>query len=220
MKLDTKRDKKILWLWAAAVMVNIKSIFSDFGTDQAYAVAMSFRHIMGDRLFQEMCEPHQTSAFLSNFLLAVYKKFVPNLDGAALCLQVCGVLLYALVTWVLYRELIHFTGRRLAHYLCIIFFVFRAKQSVFPEFSNMQICFSVLLFLFLLKFFRNQEKRSNLVIAAIFLCLEILSYPACIIVFLGVLALLYALSKRKWQNIALFSGICAICGGWIGIRKG
>lgn len=145
--------------------------------------------------------------------MALYRKFVPDLTGVALYLQICGVLLYAAVTWVLYKELVRFIDYRTAHYMCMFFFVFRAKQSVFPEFSNMQICFSVLLFVFLLKFYRNQEKKYYLIFAALFLCLEIISYPTCIVVFFGVLGLLYAFGKRKLTNIALFTGTCAICGG-------
>lgn len=208
----TKHNRKIICLWILAVLVNIKSAFTDFGTDQAYAVAMSFRHLTGDRLFHEMCEPHQTSAFLSDLLMLLYRRLVSDLAGVALYLQLCGILLYAIVAWILYKELRHHVKYETAQYMCIFFFVVRAKQSVFPEFSNMQICFSVLLFVFLVKFFRKPEKTGNLILAAVFLCLEILAYPACIIVFAGVLILLYGFTERKWKNIALFSSICAICG--------
>lgn len=151
---------KIKFFWILAVLANIKSAFSDFGTDQAYAVATSFRHISGDRLFQEMCEPHQTSSFITDLLMLLYRCFVPSMEGIALYLQVCGVLLYAIVVYVLYKELLHYAEKEMAHYMCIFFFVFRAKQSVFPEFSNMQIGFSVLLFVLLLKFYRNQKKNN------------------------------------------------------------
>lgn len=208
----SKCNRRITVLWILTIIVNIKSVFTDFGADQAYAVSTSFRHLMGDRMFQEMCEPHQTSVFISDCLMALYRYFVPNLEGVAMYLQVCGVLLYAVVTLFLYKELIHFVNRNLVHYMCIFFFVFRAKQSVFPEFSNMQICFSVMLFVFLLKFFRNQKKTYHLVIAAFFLCLEILSYPACLIVYFGTLILLYVLCEKKWKNIAIFTGICILCG--------
>ncbi|MGN0382866.1 MAG: hypothetical protein ACI4DS_01245 [Eubacterium sp.] len=205
-------DKKI-YLWILAVIVNIKSIFTDFGTDQAYAVTMSFRHLQGDRLFQEMGEPHQTSAFITDLLMAIYKRFVPDLEYVALYLQVSGVILYAVVTILLFKELKHFVNCDLAHYMCLFFFIFRPKQSVFPEFSNMQICFSVMLFIFLLKFFRNQVKTYPLILAAIFLCLEILSYPTCLIVYFAIIILMYTFCKNKWKSIAIFTGVCILCGG-------
>jgi len=208
-----KHNSKIILLWILAVIVNIKSIFCDFGDDQAYALSTSFRHIMGDGLFQEMCEPHQTSSFLCDFLMIIYKYFVPDLEGVALYLQVCGVLLYAVVTWILYKELVHFVRCEMAHYMCVFFFVVRAKHSIFPEFSNMQIGFSVLLFVFLLKFFRNQNNIHHLILAAFFFCLEVLSYPTCLLVFAGVLGLLYVFGEKRWKDIAIFVGTCAICGG-------
>lgn len=97
LDIVNKNNLKIKFFWILAVLANIKSAFSDFGTDQAYAVATSFRHISGDRLFQEMCEPHQTSSFITDLLMLLYRCFVPSMEGIALYLQVCGVLLYAIV---------------------------------------------------------------------------------------------------------------------------
>lgn len=196
-----------------AILVNIKSIFTDFGADQAYAVAMSYRHIMGDRMFQEMCEPHQTSSFLADILMMLYKAISQDLECVVLFLQTCGVILYAAVTVLLYKELLRFVNREVAHYMCIFFFLFRAKQSVFPEFSNMQIAFSALLLIFLARFFRDSEKIHNLVIAGLFLCLEILAYPTCIITYFAVIVLLLLFSEKKWKNIGIFTFTCAVTGG-------
>ena len=50
----------IIFLVLASLAVSIKSIFIDFGFDDAYSVAMSYRHLSGDRMFLEMWEPHQS----------------------------------------------------------------------------------------------------------------------------------------------------------------
>ena len=69
-----KNSKWIIYLlWVCASLINIKSIFTDFGIDSSYAIATSYRHISGDRLFIEMWEPHQTSSFLMDFLMILYK---------------------------------------------------------------------------------------------------------------------------------------------------
>lgn len=209
---------KIYLLWVFAILANIKSIFTDFGVDQAYAVATSYRHIMGDRSFLEMWEPHQTSSFLTDFLMWLYKSVVYDLEGVVLFLQICGVLLCAIITYCIYKELLHWLEGELVHYMCILFFVFRPKQSVFPEFSNMMIWFSALCFICLLRFFRSAENKSNLVSAAFFLCLQILSYPTSVINYLCIVGILYFWSKNKWKNIGIFTGTCMICGAlYLGI---
>lgn len=89
-----KNSRRFLYLlWLGAVLVSIKSIFTDFGVDNGYAVATSYRHISGDRMFLEMWEPHQTSAFLVDILMLVYRVFVPSFTGVAIYLQITGVLL-------------------------------------------------------------------------------------------------------------------------------
>lgn len=209
-----KCDRKIFILWILVIIVNIKSIFVDFGDDQAYAVAMSFRHLMGDGMLQEMWEPHQTSSFLVDFLMILYRQVVPNFECVALYLQICGVLLYAVVCRCLYKELVQYVEQKLAHYMCIFFFVFRVKQSVFPEFSNMQICFSVLIFIYLSRYLIGKRKRDYrcLICAAFFLCLEVLAYPTCALLYVGIVLLLYFQDEKRWRSIGIFTGVCAICG--------
>lgn len=50
------------------LLVNLKKMFVDFHIDVEYAVTMSYRLAMGDHMFSQMREPHQTSAFLLAFL--------------------------------------------------------------------------------------------------------------------------------------------------------
>lgn len=59
-------NRMILLLWIGVVLVNIKSVLADFGPDQTYAIATSYRHVMGDSMFAEMWEPHQTSTFIAD----------------------------------------------------------------------------------------------------------------------------------------------------------
>ena len=206
-----QNDVQRFFLWMLAILVNIKSIFTDFGADQAYAVATSYRHIMGDRMFGEMCEPHQTSAFLADFLMVLYKVVVPDLTGVVLFFQVSGVLLNVVVAYCLYKELRYWINGELAQYICIFFLIFRPKQSVFPEFSNMLMLFGVLCFVCVLRFFRS-DKKTNLVWAALFLSLQILSYPTCLVNYVGVIVGLFLFSEHRWRNIGVVTGACGICG--------
>ena len=68
------------------ILTVIKSVFTEYGYDASYHIALSWRHINGDRLFKEMWEPHQTSAFILDFLMLLYRLFVPSMEGVALFL--------------------------------------------------------------------------------------------------------------------------------------
>ena len=65
--LEKHRKKCIVLLWLGAILASAKSILTDTGFDNAYTVAMSFRHLRGDGMFEQMWEPHQTSIFLRIF---------------------------------------------------------------------------------------------------------------------------------------------------------
>lgn len=211
-RLQRNTGRRLFLIWAGVVLVTIKSIFTDFGVDNGYAIATSYRHISGDRMFLEMWEPHQTSAFLTDLLMLLYRHFVPSLTGVAVYLQVMGILLWIPVTVLLYKELSRHFDRYVSHLICAFLFVFRAKQTVFPEFSNMQIGFSILFFTFLVKYYFDQTKVGNLLLSAVFLCLEIISYPTCLIAFAAAAGFLLLYTDRKVRNVLVFGGMCLALG--------
>lgn len=84
---------------------------------------------------------------------------------------------------------------------------------VYPEFSNMHIGFSVLLFLAFVEYLHHQDKLWYLIAMAGCMCLLVLSYPSCLITYLGVVGCLYFMTEKPWKNIGIFTGICAVVGG-------
>lgn len=211
--LEKHKKMCLSLLWAAVVLASIKSIFTDTGFDNAYTVAMSFRHLKGDGMFEQMWEPHQTSVFFTDLFLWIYHLFVPSYTGVMIYLQIVGTVFYALVGIPLYRLLKEIAGRDIAQLGTMFFIMFRAKQTPFPDFANLQIAFSVLLFLCLVSFVREQQKKRYLCLAAGFLCLEILSYPSCLLAYFPVVLILFAKTEERWKNIGLFTGLCALSGG-------
>lgn len=211
--LEKHKKMCLCFLWAAVVLASIKSIFTDTGFDNAYTVAMSFRHLKGDGMFEQMWEPHQTSVFFTDLFLWIYHLFVPSYTGVMIYLQIVGTVFYALVGIPLYRLLKEIAGRDIAQLGTMFFIMFRAKQTPFPDFANLQIAFSVLLFLCLVSFVREQQKKRYLCLAAGFLCLEILSYPSCLLAYFPVVLILFAKTEERWKNIGLFTGLCALSGG-------
>ena len=209
-----KHQKKcMILLWAAVILASVKSILTDTGFDNAYTVAMSFRHLKGDGMFEQMWEPHQTSIFFTDLFLWIYRLFVPSYTGVMLYLQVIGTLFFALIGLLLYRQLKGITGSTAAQLAAMFFVMFRAKQTPFPEYSNLQIGFSALLFLCLISFVREQQKKRYLCLGAVFLCLEVLSYPSCLLAWIPAALILFWKTKERWKNIGLFTGVCALFGG-------
>lgn len=223
--LAEKKYKYILIILAiGAVLVNIKSIFTDYNYDSGYAVAVAYRMIHGDDMFVQMWEPHQTSAFLCAVLMKLYLLVAGTTTGIVLYLQVTGVVIKALVTLFFYRTMKKLVRKDILCLMCLFFFAVTPKGLPMPEFSNMQVWCSIGLFCCLVRFLWAQDKKGWLVAAAVFLCLEVLAYPSCLIVYAGVIALLCRYGKHKCQDSLLFSGICFGCGaaycGYFVVRLG
>lgn len=210
--LEKNTKKCIKLLWVAVALASIKSIFTDIGFDNAYTVAMSYRHLKGDGMFEQMWEPHQTSIFFTDFFLWIYHLFVPSYTGAMLYLQIVGTFYFVGIAVLLYRLLKNITGSEIAQLAVIFFIMFRVKQTPFPDYANLQIGFSTLLFLCLISFIREQQKKRYLCFAAVFLCLEILAYPSCLLAYFPAAAILLGKTRERWKNLGLFTGLCAIFG--------
>lgn len=216
-KLDkiTSEPRLRIWLYllcAGAIFVNIKSIFADYDVDIGYAIATSYRVILGDQMFSQMWEPHQTSAFLTTFLMWCYHLIAGSWSGVVIYLHLAGVLLQGIVCIVVYKVLSKRMNSISVALMCIFLFAFRPKGIVFPEFSNMLIWFSVLLFLCLLLFLENKQKIRWLIAASACLCLQVLSYPSCLIVYFSVIVILVIFSDRKFFNAAIFTASCFLQG--------
>lgn len=210
--LEKKEKILIRILWIGTVLAGIKSIFTDTGFDNSYAVAMSYRHLNGDSMLKYMWEPHQTSIFVTDILMWIYHLVVPDYTGVMLYLQVCGTIILAIVGYALYVNLAEYAGKKMAALAGIFFFIFRAKQTPFPDFSNLQICFSALAFIFAIRFLKNEQKWWLPVLSAVCLCLEVLAYPSSIITFVPILIFFIVTSEKKVKNALLFSGTCVVIG--------
>ena len=202
----------IFLLLMAAVLVNIKSMFTDFDGDLGYAVGMSYRMLKGDQMFAHMWEPHQTSAFLLTFFMGLYLSVTKSTTGVVLFLQGVGVLLQGILAGISFTVLKKRIDPSLALLMSVFLFAARPKGVVMPEFSNMHIGFSVLMFLCLLVYFENQKKKRFLAAASICLCLQILSYPSCLVVYFAVVMLLYLYADNKLKDILWFSLSCLLQG--------
>lgn len=219
MSIATKKISDQTWfrccvylLLAVSVLVNLKSMFADYDGDLEYAVGMSYRMLKGDRMFAQMWEPHQTSAFLITFLMGLYLAVTKTTTGVVLYLQGAGVLLQGILAAVNYKMLKKRLDPTLALLMSVFLFTARPKGIVMPEFSNMQIGFSLLLFLCLISYLEDQQKKRLLLGASVCLCLQVLSYLSCLIVYFGVVAILFLYADNRLKDILWFSLFCFLQG--------
>lgn len=211
MRSKTEQDRlKITYVIFTGMAVLCGLIWSvtNLGYDGEYQIAMSYRLLQGDRMLMEMWEPHQTSAFLPSAFLWIYEELFHTTTGIVLYLQVCGILIRGGIAVLLYRMLAESLERPLAYGISLLYFMISPKDYALPEFSNQQLWFSTLLFLCLWAYLKKR-KRCLLVLGALFFCLEVLAYPSCVIVYVGIVGILTLYSADKWKDILLFTGVCA-----------
>lgn len=225
MKLTRKHVKTFLIV--LTVLASIKMLLQNFSLDEEYHLLMSYRNIMGDGLFTTMWEPHQTSSFLCTLFMWPYYAITGTFTGVVIYLRLVGTLIHLGVAYYLYKVLKHFLEEDFSFYIALIFFNTIPKLIMLPEFSGMQVWFGILCFLFIIDsvenitFHKKEDSGTNIstkqymkiAIAAVFMCLEALSYPSCILLFVPflIMILCFHREKRFWKGL-LFTGVCVIFG--------
>lgn len=213
-----KIDRLKPFLIVLSILATLKMFISAVGLDEEYQVVMSYRNATGGRLFLDMWEPHQSSAFLCTFLMKPYLKFFGT-TGVVIYLRVWGALIHLGISVYLYKVLQGFVNRDYAWLLALIYYNTIPKQIMLPEFGIMQVWFYTLLSLFLIQYYHTDRKKRYLILAAVSLALTILSYPSCLILYPFVLVCLARLSgKDRWRDMGIFTLVCGICAaGYLGM---
>ena len=124
-------------LLIGSFLAALKCIFVSLQMDEEYAVSMSYRLLLGDRLFTQIWDPHQTSAFLMEFLMWIYLKLFHTTTYIVIWVRLAGVLIQLAIACYLYRMLCYLLEPEYSFYLAIIYFNLLPKTYVMPEFSNM-----------------------------------------------------------------------------------
>lgn len=197
------------------VIFTLMAVFCGFiwtctnvGYDGEYQIAMSYRLLKGDKMFLEMWEPHQTSAFLPAALMWIYLKLFHTTTGIVLYLQICGIVIRGTIALLLYRMLRADLDKATAYGISLLYFMVSPKDYAMPEFGNLQLWFSTLLFCCLWAYLKKQ-KILFLILGALCLCLETLAYPSCAIVLAGGVVILLLYASHRWRDILIFTGVCA-----------
>ena len=140
-------------------------------------------------MFLEMWEPHQTSAFFSAAFLWLYMQLFHTLKYSVLFLRIVGVVTQLLISILTYRTFRKFVTENTAFVIAVFYYNIIPKNSTVPDFSNMLLWFSTLVFLSFLEFSLNRGTSARrpaffLIAAGVSTSLLVLSYPTCIFVVL------------------------------------
>lgn len=211
---------KVLLL-LGSFLAAVKLIFVDYTLDEELQIVMAYRNLQGDSLFKEMWEPYQTSAFLCEALIWLYRVVIgPEMGGVILFLRFVTLGIQLTLSYAVYRTLLRIMEKKYSFLLALLYFNIVPKNFQIPEYSNMQLWFLTICVLLLMQYFYDHERGGKdkwylLVGVGISLSCEVLTYPTCIILFPFFLIWILAGSgKKRLRDSAILTGTCAACGGW------
>lgn len=240
---NKKKKYIVILLLVGSLLAALKCIFVSLQMDEEYAVSMSYRLLLGDRLFAQIWDPHQTSAFLIEFLMWIYLKIFHTTTCSVIFIRAVGVLIQLAIAYYLYRMLCYLMEPEHSFYLAVVYFNLLPKTYVMPEFSNMMAwgLTMLLLSLFRLAILQGRivygnallsgkytaadkdtlqaEKRRKrkmiftVIEAGLWLSFVVLSYPTCLLLFPFIIWYLWKYDSDRKKTIAVFAGTCLAAGG-------
>lgn len=210
-----------------SLIASVTKIFTGFDIDEAYALAIPYRVLQGDRLFADMWEVHQTSFFLPYVIMKAYEVMTGSMDGVVIFTRVITTLLHLSVSLLVYKTIRSMDGKgnkKTAVLLGLLYFNFLPKWMINLDFSMMQLWFFTLFILCFWKAcFLPKDKRESfvnlakikkqqviwIVIAGVMLSLDVLAYPGMVAVYVVAVILLFVRKDERWKKIL---GLTAGCG--------
>lgn len=201
-KIVTLTNIFLIILSALAVL---KCIFIGFDIDEGYAIAQAYRLVLGDRMFAEMWEPHQMSAFGSSVFLFPYLLITGgDTTGCVLYLRLIGTVIHLLIGYGFFRYSRKKFSFTVSLLITLIHLNFLPKWLTMPEFEIMVYWSTCIIFLALLTWLEKQRKR-YLVVSGIAFFITLMCYPTMVLLYPIYLIALWKLSQntRKEKILSL-----------------
>lgn len=214
----------------------IKTCFVGFDIDEAYAVAQSYRMVMGDNMFSQMWESHQMSAFgLAPFIL-LYMLFTGGeTTGIVLFLRVVGTIIHLLIGFWFFKMGQKKFGTTVGLLISLAHINFLPKWLVLAEFEIMQYWSVCVIFLGLLTWYgrleeeppaaiedekQNSKRKKDLlsykkadkwlIISGLSLFVAMMTYPTMILLYPVYVVALWVLRsgtvKERMRCVLIFTG--------------
>ena len=132
-------------------------IMTGFDIDEAYALALPYRALQGDRLFQDMWEVHQTSYFMPYLFIKLYAMIMPSMEYLVLYMRAVTAVIHIGMSALVYVSCKkpavleeRSDGKAIAFIAALIYCSFLPKWMLDMDFSMQQLWFFTLFLIFLL----------------------------------------------------------------------
>lgn len=217
---DRIKKNFIFWILViGTILATLKCIFVSLQMDEEYAISLPYRQLLGDKMFAQIWDPHQTSAFIIQFLIWIFQKVTGTTTYVVIWIRFVGVMMHGAVAYYLYRFLKTITCKEHSFYLALIYFNLLPKTYVMPEFSNMMVWGLTMLLIAMTRLIRLQQGKWNyrMTFTAIeigfWICFMVLSYPSCLLMFPFVIWYVFRFCRHKGKTAGIITAVCGICGG-------
>lgn len=199
-------------LIAAALSAVIKTLFTGFDIDEAYAIAQSYRMCLGDFMFMDMWEPHQMSAFGGAIFIYPFLLFTGGKTaGIVFYLRVMSTIIHLLLGVWLFITFRKKCGNHWALLVSLVHVCFLPKWVMTFEFELMQywsVCILLISFWNYLslktgrdkekngKFFRFEKCDIYLFIGSVALFISMMTYPTMFLLYPCYIAAIFVCMDR------------------------
>lgn len=208
-----------------SVFASVTKIFTGFDIDEAYALAIPYRILQGDRLFADMWEVHQTSFLLPYLFMKLFEMVTGSMEGVVLYTRIVTTMLHLGVSLLVWKCLKKIYGDKYWLFVALLglaYYDFFPKWMINMDFSMQQLWFFTLfvICLFYAGIFDGagqdggekgiSKRKAWLAAAGLMLALDVLAYPGMVLVYPAVVILLAAGKRQgKWADIFSLTAGCA-----------
>ena len=223
-----EKDVSAFWIRKAVVSILIvlsviagaTKIFTGFDIDEAYALAIPYRVLQGDRLFADMWEVHQTSFLLSFLFMKLFYFLTGEMTGVVLYMRIMATLLHLCISILVYGSVKKFFGikREYALLLGLAYYNFLPKWMINLDFSMEQLWFFTLfvICLFCAGIFDGMKQNGGkrilwMAVSGLMLALDVLAYPGMVVLYpVTIFMLLFKRKSGKWADVLSLTAGCFV----------
>lgn len=208
MKHDKKaiNRKNLLNYWPCLILILlavpffVRAFYGFDWSDECYYLALPYRFALGDHLFVDSWDIHQTSAILVAPIMWLYHRIVGNMDAILLFMRLLFVLFQLIISLIVYHMVHKLYENRtvglLTAAVCLAFVPFSISDFSYNTISYLLIILTGML-LAGLYFAETSAKMTVLsALAGIVYVCACLAYPYYVLVFPSYMVLLCAVRPR------------------------
>lgn len=201
-----------------SLLASVKMMILGCNIDEEYAITMGYRMVSGDRMFLEMWEPHQMSAFICAFFIWIYKALFHTTDYLLLYIRGIGVLIQTILSLSLFLVFRQKFSNELSLWAALLVFNALPKWTLVPEFSNSLLWCNLATMTVLCQYAFSMEKtgkakKGYLIAGAVFYCGSVLCYPSAILMLpVYLIGLFWLTPKAEKKKIWIFPITCVFMG--------